>query len=180
MTTTPDTNPRPLTFGDTFTLPATGDEEWTIHDHRPAVAHLQREDGPEHIAYATLGSGRAPYAHYFPGVGWSVRGAVNVGEIQDQFDALTFDLAPHTPDEWAAKYQKMLGRGLKREVADVIDTLIDWTRGTDIDPLIIRAHLAAEAAVTAITYPAALNVHGDLYRAVYDLALAELRGGSAQ
>jgi hypothetical protein len=167
--------PRPLTFGDTFTLPATGDEVWTIHDHRPAVAHLQREDGPEHLAYASLGHGRTPYAHYFPGTGWSVRCAVNVGEVQDDIDALTFDLAPHTPEEWAAKYQKMLGQQLKREVADIVDTAIDWTHGTDIDPLVIRAHLAAEAAVTAITHPAALNVFGDIYSAVYALALARLR-----
>jgi hypothetical protein len=174
-----ETTTAPLTFGDTFTLPLTGDHDWKLQDTRPVFAHLpQRTDlpRPKHTAYAKC-SHDAYAAWYTPGEGWSVSifNTMKRDVLIEQLEALDVDLPHKSPEAWAVEYRRMLGSETRNEVGSIIELVETWTHGTDIDPLDLKAHVAATAALTADGAPD--NVF--LFTAVYNATLATLKGQQA-
>ena len=167
------TTAAPLTFGDTFTLPVTGDLVWTIRDSRPPFAHLERKHdavGLGHTAYAKCETDEG--AFYTPGGGWTVPSIERKREaIVEQLNALDVHLPRRTAEGWSAEYRRMLGKETRHEIAAVVALAEDWTRKTDIDVLDLKAHIAATAALTA----AGTRDNLQLYTAVYNATLATLR-----
>ena len=159
---------RPLTFGDTFTLPATGDAMWRIIDYRP---HSYQP--PENLSLPgreTIARAQTPghLARYEVGVGWSVYG----GDGQDalitaQLNELDVQLDHRTDDEWRALILGDIAHETKQSISVVGGST--WTHEL-FSPEEITAHIAATAAVTA----AKTDVPG-LYDAVYDTTLNTLR-----
>lgn len=136
-----------LSFGDTFTLPATGEHEWIIRDIRPPYAHLERRD-----AWTAVARNRELIlnAFYAPDKGWHVpQHETNHTAIQAQLDELDVSLPDKSDAEWSQEYRRLLRGEVLRETAEITQLIDTWTKGTTIDTLELRAHVAASAAVAA-------------------------------
>ncbi|SDH55199.1 hypothetical protein [Microbacterium sp. 77mftsu3.1] len=163
-----------LTFGDTFTLPATGDEVWTIKDTRPSFTHIRASW--KHIAHA-VNEELDHHAWYFPGVGWRARvgGSQDPAVIEAELAALNFNLAHRTAEEWQAKYRRLLATEVREDIAQIVNLVETWTTGPDlhIDQAPLRAHVAAVAACTVAGVEA--DPTSDPYVAVYAATITAYR-----
>lgn len=158
-----------LSFGDTFTLPITGDHEWEIRDIRPPLAHLERATDWTASARNTVSLENAVYS---PDAGWHVSpGEKHHRTIQEQLSELTVNLPHRSAEDYAATYRRMLGTETRREIGDILNLTDTWTKGTTIDPLALRAHVAAQAACAA----AQVSIDGALYQSVFTLTLSTIK-----
>jgi len=171
MTTNSTTETAPLTFGDTFTIPVTGDREWSIRDTRPYIANRGgTHRGADSTAIAKCRE-TGEFAWYTPGEGWTVPNIERRHEeIAGQLNALDVNLPHRTAGEWVTQYQKMLGRETRNEVGGILHLAEDWTNDTDVPTAVLRAHIAAVAAITA----AGADEDSDLYRTVFAATLAAI------
>jgi len=166
----------PLTFGDTFTLPVTGDKVWTIKDSRAPFAYLEREGN--HTAYAKTEFDDLS-ASYTPGYGWELvygTSSVAFNTVAEQLNALEVALDNRTAEEWSEKYRPLLARETYSEVGDIVALAEQWTHSTDIDAQALKAHIAAVAACTAAGLTA--DAVAPLYDTVYSATLTALRSGA--
>lgn len=172
----------PLTFGDTFTLPATGEDQWRIVDVRPhsyfppenltipGRSEVARAVSANRIARYEVGIG---WIIYGAGPSWRIGGAPTIGEaITAQLNALNVNLGHRTDDEWRQLHFK--------DITDATEYAIRYVVGSGDVPQIAHplvsneetiAHITATAAVAATCKPDS----GDLYRTVYDATLAAIR-----
>jgi len=169
---TTSTHSAPLTFGDTFTLPATGDQVWTIKDTRPPFAHLAAERRFTAFAKSEWDD---YWAHYLPGTGWQIGacGSHDRAVVSAELAALNVDLPRRTAKEWQAKYRRLLTTETGVDIAQVVNLVDLWTEHTDLDQAPLRAHVAAVAACTAAGVEA--DPTGDLYGTVYAATLTAYR-----
>lgn len=136
-----------LSFGDTFTLPATGDHPWKIRDLRPDFAHLGRKTEWTASARNTV---TLQNAFYSPSGGWHVPAYERHADIITQeLDQLSVDLPAKTDVEYSRGYLRMLRREVAQEMGDITALIDTWTHGTTISQADLRAHAAGVAALTA-------------------------------
>ena len=160
-----------LTFGDTFTLPATRDRVWTIRDIRAPFAHLETQ--VEFTAAAKCETGEN--AVYVPGHGWSVSPLDgNREQLTAQLNELDVQLEERTDDEWVTRYQKLIARETRAEMTGILNLIYQWTGGTTIDRVTLRAHAAAVAALAV-----AESDDLALYNAVFHATRQNLAGDYA-
>lgn len=160
-----------LTYGDTFTIPATGDYLWRIRDVRPVSP--QWPGGASFFGRSTARANcGTDTALYTPGVGWKVfKGEGDQDAIAAQLNALDVHLEPRTDDEWRTLHLD----DLRVETEQAMSTVVGFREGPfPPHPMIpedeLIAHVAASAAVAAAKKP----VDG-LYDAVYTTTLERLR-----
>ena len=160
-----------LSFGDTFTLPVTGEHLWKLHDIRPAFAHFARNTD---MTAAARCDATSQNAFYSLTEGWHVPAHEHRYEaVKEQLERLEFVL-PHKSDyQWSIQYRRMLRKETTREVGEVIDLIDTWTKGTTIDPLDLRAHVAATAALAAVGGTDGVDVN--LFTVVYNATLDALK-----
>ena len=163
-----------LSFGDTFTLPSTGEHEWTIRDLRPAFAHLGRPTGWTASARNTV---THESAFYSPAGGWHVHPYERHADIiVRELDQLSVHLPSKTDTEYSDEYRRMLTRETANEVGDITGLVKTWTNGTSIDQADLRAHVAAVAVLVAVGIdpknPGSPGVN--LYESVREAALAAI------
>jgi len=162
---------RPLTFGDTFTLPSTGDLVWTIQDTRPTsyypLDHLLTVPGHASVARAVAGE---YVARYDIGQGWYLYRAYQTGPIAEELNALNVQLDHRTEDEWRQRHLDEYAQ----ETRQAISTVVGLPQHAFLQRELVTAqeaiaHITATAAVTAAKQP-----RPGLYEAVYEATLANL------
>lgn len=159
----------PLSFGDTFTLPITGDSLWEIKDIRPPFAHL---GGAASWTAAASNTVSLENAFYTPEGGWHVSpGESNHKAIQALLEQLTVELPHKSVEDYTFDYLRLLGKETRVEVKEILSLADSWTKGTAIDTHALRAHIAASAACAS----AQVSEGGALYKAVYAATLATIK-----
>lgn len=149
-----------LSFGDTFTLPITGDHPWEIRDIRPPFVHLERATDWTASARNTVSLESAVYS---PEGGWHVSpGEKHHQTIEEQLNQLTVHLPNKTTEDHTFEYRRILRAEARTDIREIVALIDTWTKGTDIDPRDLRAHVAAAAACAA----AGVSFDGKLYRSV--------------
>lgn len=162
-----------LTFGDTFTIPATGEDVWRIFDVRP-VSYLPPENltlpGRSLVARArTLSS----FAAYDIHDGWRVyETPADIDDVIAQLRALPVSLGHRTDDEWRALHFEDLRRQVEQALSTV--DVIGWSRSPLAPhPLVSDAEHIAFFAASAAAEAAKGRAPG-LFNAVYTATLARL------
>ena len=163
---------RPLTFGDTFTLPSTGDDVWTIRDVRP-TSYLPPEDltlpGRETVARA---ESRHRGARYAVDTGWTMYGAPADGEqILAELNALPVTLGHRTDLEWRRLHLAHLAEEVRWALRDVVGTGPGFA---PTHPLFEDAELIAHITATAAEVAAGRET-ATLYDPLYFATLERLR-----
>lgn len=154
-----------LSFGDTFTLPATGDHEWVIRDLRPPFLHLAGHRDDQRTAFASTPHSNASAA-YVPGFGWSVNGAdANRDEIAGQLADLDVRLPHKSTADWEGDYRRMLSGEARGEVAQIASMADEWSEQDGIDGQSLRAHIAASGACAAAGVPNSHSLFGRVFNA---------------
>lgn len=117
-----------LSFGDTFTLPATGDDIWKITDTRPS-SYLPPENiaMPHHAEVARAvctqvipgwGHKSSHVARYEVGTGWVLFGngldPELVSTLERELNDLDVKLAPRTDEEWRSIHFAELQQELRQ------------------------------------------------------------------
>jgi hypothetical protein len=160
----------PLTFGDSFTLPSTGEQVWRITDHRPH-SYVPPENltlpGRETTARAQCPSS---VARYELGVGWFVYGEEPDGIIASELNQLHVHLEHRTDDEWRQIHLDDIRRETEQAISEVVPNYGGRLTHPLISDAVIIAHITATAAATA-----AKTNDNDLYQTVYGCTLAALR-----
>jgi hypothetical protein len=162
-----------LTYGDTFTLPATGDKLWAIRDSRSrAYPWPGFEDLPQNTGRAdAVSDGRS--AHYDAENGWSAHGP-DRDVLEAQLNALECDLPGRTDEEWTAlhlnAFAVKVDNAVRAATGGQFATFPVLTHPL-VPEEVTAAHLAATAAV------ATLRRENDpaLFERVYTAALTALR-----
>ena len=164
MTTT-----KPLTFGDTFTLPMTEDSVWTIHDIRRRYAH----EGVR-VAVAEARSTWGSQATYSPDLGWTLGQGCFEGDdrraLREEIEALDVDLRHRTDADWVALYQERLGVETRSHIEEISGEIRYLTEKSTVDHQALRAHVAASAAMEV----AGRHANAELYESVYAATLKAL------
>ena len=177
---------QPLSFGDTFTLPITGDATWHISDTRP-VSYLPPENlaMPHHneVARAVcvervpkFGTRSSYVARYEVGVGWVLFGnsrpADEVASVEAELNALDVALVQRTDEEWRGMH---LAR-LREELEQALGTtdLGGPNRPLASHPLIPDEQVIAFAVAT-VAEIASKRPGAELFDPIYWAVLDRLR-----
>lgn len=158
-----------LSFGDTFTLPVTGEHPWEIRDLRPTFAHLE---SPGMWTASARNTESLENAFYSPETGWHVSPSENRHEtIAEQLEQLKVHLPSKSVEDYTYDYRRLLRAEARQEIREIVSLATTWTKGTDVDPLDLRAHVAGAAACAA----AGVSIDGALYKKVVAATMKTLK-----
>lgn len=148
-----------LTYGDTFTLNATGDAEWEVDDRRHPFPHYGEGE---------LSTRRAVIRYQGDVVGFPDGGNrvklfdysntfANLDAVQACIDSLSFDFPARTAEEYDARLSVMLGRDARNAGNDKAGLMDDIYSASDIDRSTVTARAVAMFAqgITGLTGDAA-------------------------
>lgn len=176
----------PLTFGDTFTLPATGDSAWHIRDMRP-TSYLPPENlsMPHHREVARaectmriLGwaSWISLSARYELGHGWVLFRDRLASEFADavaaELDALSVDVNHHTDDEWRAMHFAELRQELEQAIGT---TMLGGTDRAVAPHPLVSAEETIAFAVATVAEIASQRPGAELFDPLYWATIERLR-----
>ncbi len=160
----------PLTFGDTFTLPSTGDEQWLIVDRRPTsytppenldLPGRRLADAVSDNYYAIYTSGR-----------WRVLEGPEKERAEADLNALTYSLGHRTDDVWRARHITQYQNETRYRIEQVVGTS---DVAQIVHPLVPNEETIATIAATAAVTAAKRPLDDPLYQSVYDATLEALR-----
>lgn len=163
----------PLTFGDTFALPATGDDLWHIFDARPSsYTPPENLDLPGRSIIARASS-RSSFASYNVAGDWYVHeSTADIGKVTAQLRALPVNLQHRTDEEWRALHFETVRLELEQALSTV------GVVGFPTSPLAPHPLVSDEENIAFITAAAAAAAakgrDAGLFDAVHATVLAHL------